>query len=67
MVAGAKPVRFDHGRRVGEAVGEGGGVVGVAAEGDRLAAFVVPPAHDVGMQRHAGVDFECASGLGEGE
>jgi hypothetical protein len=40
--------------------------VGIAGEGDRLAALLPPPAQDLGVQRHPGVDLEDLPRLGQG-
>jgi hypothetical protein len=40
--------------------------MGVAGEGDRLAALLPPPAQDLGVQRHLGVDLEGLARLGQG-
>jgi hypothetical protein len=40
--------------------------VGVAGEGDRLAALLPPPAQNLGVQRHLGVDLEGLARLGQG-
>jgi len=51
--------------RLGEAGRERGRVVGVAGEGDCLAALLPPPAQDLGVQRHPGVDLEGLARLGQ--
>src|SRR4051794_19969583 len=38
----------------------------VAAERDRVATLVVPPAHDPGIEWKPGVDLERAAGSGQG-
>jgi hypothetical protein len=53
-------------RGVGEAGGQGAWVVGVAGEGNGLAAFLPPSGEDLGMQRHPGIDFEDLPGVGQG-
>jgi hypothetical protein len=40
--------------------------VRVAGEGDGLAALLPPPAQDLGVQRHPGVDLEGLARLGQG-
>jgi hypothetical protein len=40
--------------------------MGVAGEGDRLAALLPPPLQDAGVQRHPGVDLEGLARVGQG-
>src|SRR4249919_4349990 len=77
MTARSEAVRLDHRCRLGKPPPDRSRVVGVAAEGDHLAALVPPPIHDLAVTaetlgRATGVDLQgptaiskCTQGLTE--
>src|SRR5689334_15686687 len=66
VAAGAEALGPGHVRGRGEAPGQHARVVRVAAEADRVAAAVVPPADDPRVRGDPGVDLQGPAGRGQG-
>ena len=66
MAARVKPGSLGAPGQDGEPPGHGRRLMGVAAEGQCLAAGLVPPPHDHGRQRHGRVGLQCPAGAGQG-
>src|SRR5262245_64767723 len=60
-----EPVRLDHRGGLLEIACHRRRLVRVTGEGDRLAAGLVPPAHDLGPKGHDGADLQHAIRPGE--